>query len=64
MIGHAEATAWLRRAVATDRLAHAYLAFTHEKPVFTQPRLALTRLLYPPYRKRFDVLLKILKKLA
>lgn len=41
-----------------------FLAFTHEKAVFTQPRLALTRLLYPPYRKRFDTLLKILKKLA
>ena len=25
MIGHTEARAWLRRAVATDRLAHAYL---------------------------------------
>ncbi|HEX5864324.1 MAG TPA: coniferyl aldehyde dehydrogenase [Casimicrobiaceae bacterium] len=41
-----------------------FLAFTHEKAVFTQPRLALTRLLYPPYSKRFDALLKILKKLA
>ena len=41
-----------------------FLAFTHEKAVFTQPRFAPTRLLYPPYRKRFDALLKILKKLA
>src|SRR6266508_1031600 len=25
LIGHADAAAWLRRAVATERLAHAYL---------------------------------------
>jgi coniferyl-aldehyde dehydrogenase len=41
-----------------------FLAFTHEKAVFTQPRFAPTRLLYPPYGKRSDALLKILKKLA
>ena len=41
-----------------------FLAFTHEKAVFMQPRFAPTRLLYPPYRKRFDAVLKILKQLA
>lgn len=41
-----------------------FLTFTHEKAVFTQPRLALTRLLYPPYGRRFEALLRILKKLA
>jgi coniferyl-aldehyde dehydrogenase len=43
---------------------HGFLAFTHEKAVFTQSRFALTWLLYPPYGKRFDVVLRILKKLA
>jgi coniferyl-aldehyde dehydrogenase len=41
-----------------------FLTFTHEKAVFTQPRLALTRLLYPPYGRRFEALLRILKRLA
>ena len=41
-----------------------FLAFTHEKAVFTQPRFAPTWLLCPPYRKRFDMVLTILKKLA
>ena len=41
-----------------------FLTFTHEKAVFTQPRLALTQLLYPPYGRRFEALLRILKKLA
>jgi coniferyl-aldehyde dehydrogenase len=41
-----------------------FLAFTHQKAVFTQPRFAPSRLLYPPYGSRFDALLKILKKLA
>ena len=41
-----------------------FLAFTHEKAVFMQPRFAPTWLLYPPYRKRFDAVLKILKQLA
>ena len=43
---------------------HGFLAFTHEKAVFTQSRFALTWLLYPPYGKRFDVVLRILKRLA
>ncbi|HTR58156.1 MAG TPA: coniferyl aldehyde dehydrogenase [Casimicrobiaceae bacterium] len=43
---------------------HGFLAFTHEKAVFTQSRFALTWLLYPPYGKRFEVVLRILKRLA
>ncbi|HSS70396.1 MAG TPA: coniferyl aldehyde dehydrogenase [Casimicrobiaceae bacterium] len=43
---------------------HGFLAFTHEKAVFTQSRFALTWLLYPPYGKRFDVVLRLLKRLA
>jgi coniferyl-aldehyde dehydrogenase len=41
-----------------------FLAFTHEKAVFAQSRLALNWLLYPPYGRRFDAMLKILKRLA
>ena len=41
-----------------------FLAFTHEKPVFTQPRIALTWMLQPPYGKRFEAMLKLLKKIA
>jgi len=41
-----------------------FLAFTHEKSVFAQARFALTPLLYPPYGRRFDAVLKLLKKLA
>jgi coniferyl-aldehyde dehydrogenase len=41
-----------------------FLTFTHEKAVFTQPRFALTWMLSPPYGKLFEVVLKVLKKLA
>jgi coniferyl-aldehyde dehydrogenase len=41
-----------------------FLAFTHEKPVFTQPRVALTWMLQPPYGKRFEAMLKLLKRIA
>ena len=41
-----------------------FLAFTHEKAVFAQSRLALSWLLYPPYGRRFDAVLKGLKRLA
>ena len=41
-----------------------FLAFTHQKAVFAQPRFALTWMLHPPYGKLFEVVLKILKKLA
>jgi len=43
---------------------HGFLAFTHEKAVFIQPRFALAWLLYPPYGKRFDFVLRIMKRLA
>lgn len=41
----------------------SFLAFTHRKPVFVQPRLAGTRLLQPPYRGAFEKLLALLRKL-
>jgi coniferyl-aldehyde dehydrogenase len=41
-----------------------FLTFTHEKPVFAQPRVALTWMLQPPYGKRFEVVLKLLRKIA
>lgn len=41
-----------------------FLTFTHEKPVFTQPRIALTWMLQPPYGKRFEAMLKLLRKIA
>ena len=41
-----------------------FLAFTHEKAVFTQPRLALTWMLSPPYGKLFELVLKVLNKLS
>jgi coniferyl-aldehyde dehydrogenase len=41
-----------------------FRTFTHEKPVFAQPRFALTWLLYPPYGRRFEAMLKILKRLT
>jgi coniferyl-aldehyde dehydrogenase len=41
-----------------------FRTFTHEKAVFAQPRFALTWLLRPPYGRRFEVVLKILKRIA
>jgi coniferyl-aldehyde dehydrogenase len=41
----------------------SFLAFTHRKPVFTQPRLAATRFLYPPYGGAFERVLSLLRKL-
>ena len=41
-----------------------FRTFTHEKPVFAQPRVALTGLLYPPYGRRFEAILRILKLLT
>ena len=41
-----------------------FLAFTHEKPVFAQPRIALTWLLQPPYGRRFEAVLKLLRRIA
>ena len=41
----------------------SFLAFTHRKPVFVQPRLAATRLLHPPYGAAFERVLALLRKL-
>jgi coniferyl-aldehyde dehydrogenase len=41
-----------------------FLAFTHEKAVFAQPRMVLTPLLSPPYGKRFEAALRAIKRLA
>jgi len=41
-----------------------FLTFTHEKPVFVQPRFALTWMLAPPYGGLFEIVMRILKKLA
>lgn len=41
----------------------SFLTFTHRKPVFVQPRLAATRLLYPPYGGAFEKVLALLRKL-
>jgi coniferyl-aldehyde dehydrogenase len=41
----------------------SFLAFTHQKPVFVQPRLAAARLLYPPYGKVYERVLALLKRL-
>jgi len=41
----------------------SFLTFTHRKPVFVQPRLAASKLLYPPYGKAFEKVLAVLKRL-
>lgn len=41
-----------------------FLAFTHEKAVFAQPRFNLSWLLRPPYGTRFEAVLRILKRIA
>jgi coniferyl-aldehyde dehydrogenase len=40
-----------------------FLTFTHQKPVFTQPRLAAAKLLYPPYGGKFEKVLALLRRL-
>jgi len=42
----------------------SFLAFTHRKPVFVQPRLAAARLLYPPYGATYEKVLALLKRLS
>jgi coniferyl-aldehyde dehydrogenase len=42
----------------------SFLAFTHRKPVFVQPRLAATRFLNPPYGAVFERVLSLLRKLT
>jgi len=41
----------------------SFLTFTQEKPVFVQPRVAATRLLYPPYGRVFERVLALLRRL-
>ena len=41
-----------------------FLTFTHEKPVFAQPRIALTWMLQPPCGKRFEAMLKLLRRIS
>jgi coniferyl-aldehyde dehydrogenase len=41
-----------------------FLTFSHQKAVFIQPRLSLTWLLRPPYGKRFERVLQLLKKIS
>jgi coniferyl-aldehyde dehydrogenase len=41
----------------------SFLAFSHRKPVFVQPRLAAGKLLYPPYGNAFEKVLALLKRL-
>jgi coniferyl-aldehyde dehydrogenase len=39
-----------------------FLAFSHRKAVFVQPRLAFASWLYPPYGERFEKLLALLRR--
>ena len=41
-----------------------FLTFTHQKAVFIQSRLSFTWLLRPPYGKRFERVLALLKKIS
>ena len=41
-----------------------FLTFSHQKPVFIQPRLSFTWMLRPPYGKRFERVLEFLKKIS
>jgi coniferyl-aldehyde dehydrogenase len=41
-----------------------FLTFSHQKAVFIQPRLSFTWLLRPPYGKRFERVLELLKKIS
>ena len=40
-----------------------FLAFSKEKPVFFQPRLSGAKLLYPPYGRRFEGMLALLRRI-
>lgn len=41
----------------------SFVTFSHEKPVFHQPRVAGAKLLYPPYGATFEAVLALLRKL-
>jgi coniferyl-aldehyde dehydrogenase len=40
-----------------------FLTFTHEKAVFQQSRLTAAGWLYPPYGRRFDVIVRVLRQI-
>ncbi len=40
-----------------------FLTFSHRKPVFVQPRFAAAKMLYPPYGKLFEKVLRLLGRL-
>jgi coniferyl-aldehyde dehydrogenase len=42
----------------------SFRTFSHEKPIFVQPRTAASRLLYPPYGKTFERMMALLKRLG
>ena len=42
----------------------SFLTFTHRKPVFVQPRMAASRLLYPPYGQAFEKVLALLRRMT
>ena len=44
--------------------AHGFTTFSHMKPVLRQSRLAAGSLLYPPYGRRFETVLKWLSRLT
>jgi coniferyl-aldehyde dehydrogenase len=44
--------------------ARGFRTFSHEKALFTQSRFALTWLLRPPYGRRFEIVLRMLKWIA
>jgi coniferyl-aldehyde dehydrogenase len=41
-----------------------FLTFTHEKPVFQQARLNAAACLYPPFGRRFDILMRALRRIV
>ena len=41
-----------------------FLTFTHEKPVFQQARISAAAWLYPPFGRRFDLLVRALRRIV
>jgi coniferyl-aldehyde dehydrogenase len=41
-----------------------FLTFTHEKPVFQQSRINAGAWLHPPFGRRFDMLIRALRKIV
>jgi len=42
---------------------HGFRTFSHDKPVFSQPRFAFGALLRPPYGAAFERVLRLLERL-